>query len=122
MLPRRMRHFNFHAINTAQPLRQALGEVDGSMLAASTSKCDLKMVAPITFVFFDRLANKSLGSIKKDIHLLRELGEEIGDRLVASGVTAQGFVPERIGHCPAVEHKAPAVANRIVRQPSLERE
>ena len=110
-----MRHFNFHTINIAKPLRHALGKVDGSVLASGTSECDLEVIASITFVFFNRLADKYLRSIKKDIHLLREPSEEIDDRLVVSGVTAQGFVPERIGHCPAVEHKAPAVAGRIVR-------
>jgi len=117
-----MQHFNFHTINSAQSFRHALGEVNGSVLASGTSKGDLKVVAPIMFVFFDRLADKRLGSIKKEIHLFRELGEEIGDRLVTSGITTQSFVPERIGHRPAVEHKAPAVTGRIVRQPSLERE
>ena len=88
MLPCRMRHFNFHTINTAQPLRHALGEVDGAVLASGATEGDLEIVAPIMLVFFDRLANKSLRSIKKDIHLLRELGEEIGDRLVAPRVAA----------------------------------
>ena len=117
-----MRHFDFHSIYARQPFCHALGEVNGAVLPAGAAKGDLKMVAAIMFVFFDGLADKRLRCIKKGIHLVRKLGKEIGNWLVASGVTAQGFVPERIGHCPTIEHKAPAIAGRVGRQAFFERE
>ena len=99
-----------------------LGEVHGAVLASGASEGDLEMIAAIAFVLLDRLADKRLGRFKERLDGLREAGKEVSHGLVTPCVAAQGFIPERIRHRPAVKDKATAIPGRIVRDSALEGE
>ena len=117
-----MLHLNLYPFNSRQPLGHALGEVDRAVLTSRAAEGDLKVVAAVGEIFVDRLANERFRRAKEAIHLVFEAVEEVANRLVAAGVAAQRFVPVRIRHRPAVEHKAPSVAGLVLRQPALVRE
>ena len=119
---RRVLHLNLHSFNPLQPLGHALGEVHGAVLASRTAEGDLKVVAAVVEIFVDRLADERFRRAEEAIHLVPVTVEEIGNGLVAPGVAAQRFVPVRIRHRPAVEHKAPSIAGLVLRQPALVRE
>ena len=118
----RVGDLDMDAVNAAQPLGHSLCEIDGAVLPAGASEGNLEMLASVTPVFLDRLADKGLRRVEKAVYLAGEAGEEIGDWLVPPGATAQGRLPVRIGHRPAVEHKAASVAGPVLRQPALIRE
>ena len=111
---RRMLHLNLDAFNSLKPLGHALGEVDGAMLASCAAEGDLKVIAAIVEIFIDRLANERFRRAEKAIHLVLIVVEEVANWLVAAGVSAQQFVPVRIRHRPAVEHKATRIAGLVL--------
>ena len=72
-----MHDLNINSINYSKMLCHALGEVHGAVLASGAAEGNLKMVAAIAFVLFDRLADKRLGRFKERLDRLRESGEEV---------------------------------------------
>ena len=117
-----MHDLNINSINYSKTLCHALGEVHGAVLASGAAKGDLEMVAAIAFVLLNRLADKRLSRFKKRLYRLRELGKEVNHWLVTPRVAAQGFIPERVRHRPAIKDKTTAIPDRIVRNSSLEGE
>ena len=117
-----MHDLNLNSIYYSKMLCHALGEVHGAVLPTSAAEGHLKMVAAITFVLLNRLADKRLGRFKERLYRLRESGKEVSHGLVPPRVAAQGFIPERIRHRPAVKHKASSIPGRIVRDSALEGE
>lgn len=113
-----MHDLNLNSIYYSKMLSHALGEVHGAVLTSGASEGDLKMVAAIALVLFDRLADKRLGRFKERLDGLREAGKEVSHGLATPCVAAQGFIPERIRHRPTVKHKATralATASRLIR-------
>ena len=111
----------YSRVGRLDPIGDALREKHGTMLSASTSKGDHQVAEMPLQVIVDALSDNAFHMLQKDmcLGLFRQVFHHFP---VATRLGLELRFTSRIGQGTAVEHKATAIATKIVRIALLEGE